>query len=55
MTLIFLFLIHFFSLSPNYKLTLKIRVGVFSGPFKVRMLRLCIRMDNELLYCGIGN
>ena len=36
-------------------LTLKICVGVFSGIFKVRMLKLGIHMDNELLYCGIEN
>ena len=34
-------------------LTLKICVAVFSGFFKDRMLNLGIRMDNELLYCGI--
>ena len=45
----------FFFLSPNYKLTLKIRVRVFSGTFKVRMLKLGIYMDNELSYCGIEN
>ena len=36
-------------------LTLKICVGVFSGFFKTRMLKLGIHMDNELLYCGIEN
>ena len=36
-------------------LTLKICVGVFSGNFKARMLKLGIHMDNELLYCGIEN
>ena len=36
-------------------LTLKICVGVFSGIFKARMLKLGIHMDNELLYCGIKN
>ena len=25
----------------------------FSGIFKARMLKLCVHMDNELLYCGI--
>ena len=30
-------------------------VGVFSGTFKARMLKLGIHMDNELLYCGIEN
>ena len=45
----------FFFLSPNYKLTLKIGVGVFSGTFIARMLNFCIHMDNELLYCGIEN
>ena len=34
-------------------LTLKICVGVFSGIFKARMLKLGIHMGNELLYCGI--
>ena len=34
-------------------LTLKICVGVFSGIFKARMLKLGIHMDNELLYYGI--
>ena len=28
-------------------------VGVFSGTFKARMLKLGILIDNELLYCGI--
>ena len=36
-------------------LTLKICVGVFSESFKARMLKLCIYMDNELLYYGIEN
>ena len=36
-------------------LTLTICVGVFSGTFKARMLKLGIHMDNELLYCGIEN
>ena len=36
-------------------LTLKICVGVFSEIFEARMLKLCIHMDNELLYCGIEN
>ena len=36
-------------------LPLKVCVGVFSGIFKARMLKLCIHMDNELLYCGIEN
>ena len=36
-------------------LTFKICVGVFSGTFKARMLKLGIHMDNELLYCGIEN
>ena len=36
-------------------LTLKICVGVFSGTFKARMLKLGIQMDNELLYYGIEN
>ena len=36
-------------------LPLKICVGVFSGFFKARMLKLGIHMDSELLYCGIEN
>ena len=36
-------------------LTLKICVGVCSGIFKARMLKLGIHMDNELLYYGIEN
>ena len=36
-------------------LTLKICVGVFSGTFKARMLKLGIHMDNELLCYGIEN
>ena len=36
-------------------LTLKTCVGVFSGIFKARMLKLGIHMDNELLYCKIEN
>ena len=36
-------------------LTLKICVGVFSVIFRARMLKLCIHMDNELLYYGIEN
>ena len=35
-------------------LTSKIDVGVFSGTFKARMLKLGIHMVNEL-YCGIEN
>ena len=53
MALIFLYLSIFLSL--YYMLTLKICVGVFSGIFKARMLKLCIHMDNELLYYGIEN
>ena len=36
-------------------LTLKICVGVFSGTFKARMLKLGIRMDNALWYYGLEN
>ena len=45
----------FFFLSLYNMLTLRICVGVFSGIFKARMLKLCIHMGNELLYCGIEN
>ena len=36
-------------------LTLNIRVGVFSGTLKARMLKLGIHIDNELLYCWMEN
>ena len=55
MALIFAFFHPFFFPFPNYKLTLKIHVRVFSGTFKARMLKLGIHMNNELLYCGIEN
>ena len=45
----------FFFLSLHYMSTLKICVGVFSGTFKARMLKLGIHMDNKLLYYGIEN
>ena len=45
----------FFFLSLYYMLTLKNCVGVFSGIFNARLLKLGIHMDNELLYYGIEN
>ena len=54
MALIFLFYPCFF-LSLYYMLSLKICVGVFSGIFKARMLKLGIHMDNELLNYEIEN
>ena len=36
-------------------LTFKNYVGVFSGTFKARMLKLGIHMYNEVLHCGIEN
>ena len=45
----------FFCFYQYNMLTFKICVGVFSGTFKARMLKLGINMDNELLYCGIDN
>ena len=36
-------------------LTSKICVGVFSGTFEARILKLGIHRDNELLYCGVEN
>ena len=53
MALNFLFFHPFFILYLYNMLTFKICVGLFSGTFKARMLKLGIRMDNELLYCGI--
>ena len=52
---IFLFLSIFLSF-PTLHVNIKnFYVGVFSGTFKARMLKLDIHMDNELLYCGIEN
>ena len=51
----FFYFYPFFFLSLYYMLTLKICVGVFSGIFKARMLKLGKHMDNELLYYGIEN
>ena len=53
--LLFFYFSSIFFLSLYYMINIKIRVGVFSGIFKARMLKLCIHMDNELLYCGIEN
>ena len=54
MALIFYFS-SIFSFPKLYVNIKKIRVEVFSGTFKARMLKLCIHMDNELLYCAIEN
>ena len=40
---------------PILHVNIKICVGVFPGTLRARMLKLCIQMDNELLYCGIEN
>ena len=40
---------------PKLQVNIKIRVRVSSGTFTARILKLCIHMDNELLYCGIEN
>ena len=53
MVFIFLFLSSFLSFPILHVNTKKFYVRVFSGTFKARMLKLCIHMDNELLYCGI--
>ena len=53
---LFFYIYPFFFLSLYYMLTLEICVGVFSGTFKARIMKLGIRMDNELLYYhGIEN
>ena len=49
----FLFLSIFLSFPILHVNIIKIRVGVFSESFKARLLKVCIHMDNELLYCGI--
>ena len=54
MALIFLFLSIFLSFSILH-VNIKICVGVFSGIFKARILKLGIHMDNELFYYGIEN
>ena len=52
---IFLFLSIFLSF-PILHVNIKIFfVGIFSGTFKARILKLGIHRDNELLYCGIEN
>ena len=55
MALIFLFSSIFLSFLPKLQVNIKIRVGVFSGTFKARMLKLGIHMDNELSCCEIEN
>ena len=55
MAVVFLFLSIFLSF-PTLHVNIKhFYVGVFSGTFKARILKLSIHMDNELLYCGIEN
>ena len=51
----FSILIHFFSFPILHVNIKNVYIGVFSGTFKARMLKLGIHMDNELLYCGIEN
>ena len=53
--LFFLFLSIFLSFPILHVNIKKIYVGVFSGIFKARMLKLGIHMNNELLYCWIEN
>ena len=53
------FIYFFFSISLSVPIVhvniKKFYVGVFSGAFKARMLKLGIHMDNKLLNCGIEN
>ena len=53
--LLFFYFSSIFLSFPKLQVNISIRVGVFSGTFKARMLKLCIHMDNELLCCGIEN
>ena len=53
--LLFFYFYPCFFLSLYHMLTLKICVGVFSGIFKARMLKLSIHMNNELLYYEMEN
>ena len=55
MAFIFLFLSIFLSFPILHVKLTNFYVGVFSGTFKARILKLGIHMDNELLYCGIEN
>ena len=55
MALIFLFLSIFLSFPILHVNIKKFCVGVFSGIFKARMLKVGIHMHNELLYCLIEN
>ena len=55
MAFIFLFLSIFLSFPILHVNIKNFYVGVFSGTFKARMLKLGIYMDNELLYYGIEN
>ena len=55
MAFIFLFLSIFLSFPILYVNIKNFYVGVFSGAFKARMLKLGLHMDNEFLYCGIAN
>ena len=50
--ILFFFFLSFAILHVNIK---KFYVGVFSGNFKARMLKLGIHMNNDLLYYGIEN
>ena len=54
MALIFLFLSIFLSF-PILHVNIKNLCWSFLRNFKARMLKLCIHMDNDLLYCGIEN
>ena len=55
MAFIFLFLSIFLSFPILFVNIKNFYVGVFSGTFKARMLKLGVYMDNELLYYGIEN
>ena len=55
MAFIFLFLSIFLSFPVLHVNIKKFQVGVFSGTFKARMLKLGIHMDNELLCYGNEN
>ena len=55
MAFIFLFLSIFLPFPMLHVNIKNFYVGVFSETFKAGMLKLDIRMDNELMYCGIEN
>ena len=53
--LLFFYFSSIFLSFPKLQVNFKSSCQSFLRNFKARILKLCIRMDNELLYCGIEN